>query len=315
MCKNLFLIISRTGGRYDPGDFEHIGNLVAKKAPDIHVLVVDAKASADQVPEEVWQHPTLTIAFQHMRGFKPRRGHLMFARPIEKLDQADFLNRMGVEVPHSTIYDPGMSLPAEMWGDLVILKPSDLRLTSHGGVTLYRREKLERMRLEDFPAEHLIHKSPMIVQRYVYTGTQPDKYRALTFCGEPLYVQYAILTQAVPNPTASDAEIEAAVVSTGAGERMYYHGDYPEILEFARRAASAFPGRPLLGIDIIKDHKTGKLYVLEVNAGGNVWHFSSRMWAERRRTLPEIGRQMREQLGAFETAANTLIRTTRQMAN
>ena len=33
----------------------------------------------------------------------------------------------------------------------------------------------------------------------------------------------------------------------------------------------------LLGIDIVRDAFTGRLYVLEVNSGGYVWHFTSRM--------------------------------------
>ena len=63
----------------------------------------------------------------------------------------------------------------------------------------------------------------------------------------------------------------------------------------------------LLGIDVVRDIASGKSWVLEVNAGGNVWHFSSPGWAERRRLFPEVPRLTEQQLAAMtmlETLAN-----------
>ena len=37
------------------------------------------------------------------------------------------------------------------------------------------------------------------------------------------------------------------------------------------KIAEAFPGLPLLGIDIVKHSETGELFALEVNGGGNTW--------------------------------------------
>ena len=49
----------------------------------------------------------------------------------------------------------------------------------------------------------------------------------------------------------------------------------PDVLAFAREVHGAFPRKPVLGIDILKRESDGKLFALEVNAGGNVWHLSS----------------------------------------
>ena len=40
--------------------------------------------------------------------------------------------------------------------------------------------------------------------------------------------------------------------------------------------SQALPEIPLQGLDIIKEKATGRLFTLESNPGGNIWHFSSR---------------------------------------
>jgi hypothetical protein len=105
---------------------------------------------------------------------------------------------------------------------------------------------------------------------------------------------------------------------------MLKHED--DTLELARRVHDAFPTIPLLGIDIIREEKTGKLFVIECNAGGNVWHFSSKTNVPLRRILggaslvgakkaEEVARQMHiDQFGAFDRAAEVLVRKTRELA-
>ena len=79
----------------------------------------------------------------------------------------------------------------------------------------------------------------------------------------------------------------------------------PEILDFARRVAGCFPRIPLLGVDILQHHETGELFGLEINAGGNTWHFSSKGATSGR---VAVGREARmEQFGAWEIAVRALI--------
>jgi len=46
-------------------------------------------------------------------------------------------------------------------------------------------------------------------------------------------------------------------------------------MAFAASVHAVFPDMPLLGCDIVREHATGRLHAIEVNAGGNVWHLSS----------------------------------------
>ena len=79
------------------------------------------------------------------------------------------------------------------------------------------------------------------------------------------------------------------------------------MLAIARLAHAAIPEVPLKGCDIIRDAGSGRLYVLEVNPGGNTWHFSSRFLAGiRARNGPDFEAQRIRQFEAFRTAARVL---------
>jgi hypothetical protein len=312
--KNLVIVVHNE--YYDPADFVDIGNRVAKRAPDIRPYVVGATATDSDIPAAVWQWPALTVAFGRSAAFRPRRGAIMCNRQIGKLEQADILRDAGIAVPHCKLFQIGMELDPALWGDFVLLKPESLEHTSHSAdIQLFRRARLAAMKPVDFPANHFALCAPMIVQRFIDTGPNPGKFRALVFCGEVLYLQSAIIAQERPSLNSSNEALEAALVGTsGSVPCHYHHEDRPEIVQLAKRVATAFPGIPLMGVDIIRDVNDGKLYVLEINAGGNVWHFSSPMWAERRKMYPEAARGMHEQYGAFDVAAKALISATRRLA-
>jgi len=310
--KNLILVVR--AGTYDPADFVDIGNRIAARAPDIRVFVVDDAAAAD-LPAAVWGSPTLSVSIRRPQQFQARRGPLLCNRPIDKRQQTAMMQRLGVRTLHCAEFAPGMDLPHGQFGDMVILKPADLPHTSHGqAIQLLRRGRLAAMRLEDFAADHAVRKMPLLVQRFVDTGAKPAKYRALTLFGEILYCQKVELLQERPALDAPDREIERAVIDTNGGDRVYTSCGDSDVLEFARTTATAFGGLPLLGIDIIRDTADGTLYALEVNAGGNVWHFSSPYWADLRAKHPRAAREMQEQFGAFDVAARSLIQATRRMA-
>ena len=48
-----------------------------------------------------------------------------------------------------------------------------------------------------------------------------------------------------------------------------------EIISLGQNAHRAFPECPVIGVDIIRESQSGRLYVLEANPHGDVWHFSS----------------------------------------
>ena len=78
--------------------------------------------------------------------------------------------------------------------------------------------------------------------------------------------------------------------------------------------ATCFPSIPLLGIDILRDTK-GRLFVIEINAGRNTWHYSSKAWAEHRRTNPGCYVRLRTQFSAFDVVARRLCEAVQAQAS
>ena len=76
-----------------------------------------------------------------------------------------------------------------------------------------------------------------------------------------------------------------SIVSSGKGCVFRLCAD-AEILAFAQRAHRAFPQIPLIGVDVLRNADTGQLVVIEINAVGYTWHFSS-----------PIGRKIQQDFG------------------
>jgi hypothetical protein len=117
------------------------------------------------------------------------------------------------------------------------------------------------------------------VQRFVYTGPWPVSYRVTTLFGQCLFALKVEANHDRP-PLAGPGEFSRnpglSVVSNSKGCTFCFEND-AEIIRFGEEAHRAFPNIPLLGVDIVRDASDGKLYVLEVNASGFVWHFTSRL--------------------------------------
>ena len=156
----------------------------------------------------------------------------------------------------------------------------------------------------------------MLVQQFINTGDRIAYYRALTLFGEPLNVNLGRAASERIDLDAPDEVIERAVVATQTVEKEKYLVSDPDVITLARAAHAAIPEVPLKGTDIVRDAKTGALYVLEVNAGGNTWHFSSdHLAAIRQANGPEFERRRLEQFDALRTAARVLAEKTRAEAD
>jgi hypothetical protein len=322
------LIIIHRGPEYAQ-DFTEIAQKIA--AIDTTVAVYCADYRATQVmPENAWELPTLTVALTD--GFKAdiRRGTVLVNQSIHKPGQHRIFVQSGIPTPPAMRFVPGMKIDPIMFGEHVVIKPTSPAMASYGrGIQLFRRRKLETMMIEDFPADHLIHRdrNGYLVQRFVDTGPHLPLYRVVTLLGTPLYMWLG--REKVPRPQRgeSDTEIESYRITSNNGNfREIVLEVEDEILDLATRVGLAFPSIPLLGIDIIRDCRTGKLFVLECNPGGNVWHFSSRLGAGVRQRLggltlvgakkaEVIGRRkLIDQIGAFDRSAEILVRKACDMA-
>ena len=101
-----------------------------------------------------------------------------------------------------------------------------------------------------------------------------------------------------------------SICSSGHGCNVEMCHD-SEIISFGEQAHRAFPKRPLLGIDVVREEKTGKLYVIEVNSCGQVWHFSSELG---RGIQQDFNLDFESQFDGIRKAADILIEQTRLLA-
>jgi hypothetical protein len=152
----------------------------------------------------------------------------------------------------------------------------------------------------------------MIVQHFIDTGDHITVCRVLTLFGEPLYSLADRATAPRVALDASDEDIEAAPIASQLATTTEGYFVYERrVLDLARAAHEAVPNVPLKGIDILQEAGTGDLYVLELNCGGNTWHFSSaQQAAERKRSGGDFEKRRHLQFDAFRTAARVLAART-----
>jgi hypothetical protein len=286
-------------------DIEAIAKNMSAIAPEIKFLGVMKDQSADVISPAEWSRPTLTFSFGPVRHFIPPRGPVYENRFVSKLDQFRAFRRLGVPTPHTAAYRHGMDLNPADWGPFVILKPSDPANMSNGlYLQVFRTVALSGRQL---PHDHPSRRLRMLVQQWIDTGEKLTAYRCLTLFGAVLYLTQTQRTEARPSLDSPDNIIEAMPAESDRGQTTRARDR--SLMEFAPRMAEAFPRHSILGCDILREHSTGRLYALEVNGGGNVWHFSSPRtapWRTFEKTL-----SLRTEFSSFEIAAEVLARKTR----
>lgn len=314
--RNLILITSP--GRQDPKDFEEIAERVRKFDRYIKVFVITTKNTSDDIKREDWRNPTLTVTLGTMGSFRPKRGRFFYNRQISKERQAELFASEGIRTPRTIAYRAGMVLDEDEWGAVVVVKYSNLKQTSQGQSAFL----VQLNHLNDFsplsdPLKERIKSDGVLVQEFVPTGDYPTSYRAGTFLGRIIHMMKKRSNIAIPDMTTSSLEemnIDSNHESPGESDfaaRELVVDD--EIVAFASRIAGIFPGLPLLGIDIVRHSKTGELFALEINGGGNTWQFSSRHAAPGRLVISKEERV--KQFDAWNTCARVLVEKTRSYAS
>lgn len=320
------LILLHRGPEYER-DFGEIAEKVYARDEDITVYLLSG--AAEELPSQIWQRPTLTVALSGKFRTQIKRGIVLSNRKISKLGQAKRAREGGIVVPPILPFTFGMKLDPIAFGSFVILKP--MSINSKGlGVQLFRRNRVEKLGPKDFAPDHPIHRDRegYLVQKFIDTGEFPSWNRVISFFGRPIYAVHGTLLQPRPDLSSSDAILEAATVAIQGATRQREWRVEGDIMDMAKEVGRVFGEIPLLAIDILRDVHTRKLYFLECNPGGNTWHFSSNQAgginlrlqlgeAEKhgeKRAL-ELGRQrMIEQFDAFNAIAEVLVEKTHLLA-
>ena len=308
---NLLIIIDPT--LLDPKDFSEIGELIKAKNNKIFVYILSGHFPVDQVATINWHLPTFSIGINGQGHCIPKRGPYFFNHAINKFQQIEAMKRSKIRVPNSKVYVATDIYSESDWGDYVIVKSGRIAGSSDGETAhLTPTRYLSAPEKLDEPVRSLLRNSDTIIQEFIPTGKNPTAHRIPTLLGRPLYHFKTQSTWVLPqldplipkthifDSNREDDDDKIARVCSLISD--------PQALALAQKIAKEFANVPLLGIDLVKSERTGDYYALEVNAGGNTWHFSSPMESDNRN---QVSREERiNQFGAWTISAQVLIEKT-----
>ena len=245
--------------------------------------------------------PTTIISFLPLRRFIPSWGTIWQQEWLGKIKECELLDQAGIPVPKWRAVYPDAEPDLAGFRDFVVVKPNRGAYGAH--VRVMRRGKVLWQPLsvrEKPPSEALI------AQEYIHTGPWPTSYRVATVFGEPVYA-WRVVADRSRNPFDTSQHGSAffdgrSIVASGQG--CTFDTEVPEdVIELARRSHAAFQTIPLLGIDIVREHATGKLFVLEANAIGWTLHLTS---ATGKRIQQEFNLDLSVQFGGAKAIARGL---------
>lgn len=285
---NLILVHQQT--KQDRADYEEIARRV-----DVEVFIVDTKDSGLREARFDPQAPTLTVSPMPIKKFVPPRGALCQGFEHPKSEQYERLSRLGLPVPRWVSISPGLSLDAREWGPYVVVKPD---LGRKGAEIFIKRTGRVRHRAPAF-----------LAQQFIYTGRWPANYRVVTLFGRALMSWRCEADHRyVPLESRWDFKARGGItVVSNKKDSRYSLAFEADVISLAERAHAAFPERPLLGTDIVRDADSGELYLIECNPRGDAWLISSVMG---RMIEQANGLDFAAQFGALDIAAEALARET-----
>jgi hypothetical protein len=302
------LLIVQTVHLQDPSDWIAVKQRIERTAPDIEVRI--ATNGQPNSTTASWQvrRPSLIFSPVVLFGFAPRGGTLYCGYPYDKHEQARRLGLIGVPTPRTETLSPASSLDPREWGDYVIVKPS--RLNNGTGVKLVRTVDVSA-RFEELTA---IAPDRYLVQPFIDHSEDgyPTEYRVLNMFGRALYCARNRWGNRRP-PLAEIATDEHGVIASNdkhMGDRVRAICNDLDVVALGERVHRAFPECPVIGVDIIREQQTGRLWVLEANPHGAVWHLSSSL-----SKTPEHKQELYAQFNALDRAADLLIQKTRAEAS
>jgi hypothetical protein len=302
------LILVAESRHMDPADFERIAERIRAMSDTIEVFIVENGSLNMRIARRAADRPTLVACPAPLDMFRPRRGRIFAGQWIGKIEEFKRMKAAGLPVPAWRAVTPGTMMSAEEWGPRVVVKPS------YGGqnrdITLMPPSQVGFIHPKNLADDHRGKLGAMIAQTFIDTGPLLPEYRVLCLLGEPLYA----IELKSRTPAASDWPpklAEPVNLSAFLKERAITFTSEPDVLALARRVHAAMPEVATTGCDIIREAKSGKLFVMEANCKGLSWHLSSALG---RRQQAESGLNFFDQFGAIEVAARVLVERTRELA-
>ena len=286
-------------------DLRAIGGEIAKRDPTVLWSPVEYRQDHRSVEFRQRSLPAMLLEFHaaHPPMLPQFKGPRFTCKPVHKATQLKMLEQAGLPVPPWTRLTPRTEIDPGIFGEFLIIKPTEDRARLGRGVTL--------IRTADFPAYRDRHaatytgeeRSPPLVQQFVNTGDNPRHYRVITFMGR--IVHSAALENTAKTPfLAPMKELNLTQgVASNSGERRGWLFEDGEIFDLAKKVAPVFDSL-VIGADFVRSAKTGELFVLEANMG-NIWLFSSDLGKAARTRLGVEAVQ--QQHDVFGTVAEAVI--------
>lgn len=200
-----------------------------------------------------------------------------------------------------------MRFDEALWGPFLVIKP----VNGHKGrgISLMRTKDVRWVDTTALPPDHPRHRKKLLAQRFVDTGPFVKSTRVMMVAGRPVYSATSTAVEARGDLLTSDA-VEMDIAANGV-ERVVTLNEDQEIIDLAKSIYSKLPHLPSMGIDIVREHGTGKLFALEYNSKGGTWHISSDFGIKQQRTH---GLDYKSQFNALDTITDALIEVTRKRA-
>jgi hypothetical protein len=290
-------------------DWLSVKERIGRKAPDIEVRIATNRAPNSVTRRWQGSRPSLVFSPHVLFEYRPNGGTVYAGQSFSKLEQIKLLSRQGLPVPFTATLTRDLVMDPAQWGRYVIAKPIDGGKGQ--GVYLVQTTDLSTR----YSELTLNDTRTMVIQPYIEHSENgcPTSYRVLTLFGRVLYSARNSWAVARP-PLEEIAANPNGIIASNDGSfgRLRTVWNDPEIIALGEQAASAFPECPVLGVDVVRDVETNKLYILEVNPAGRVWHFSSPLAMNR--FTAEYRADLYAQFGALDRTAELLIDKTRKEA-
>lgn len=303
------LVILHTPGNEEVSDWVAVRDLIAARAPDIDARIAGNHLRNPSIEEWQASRPSLVFSACPPWRYIARAGKVYAGKPLSKLEENERLVEAGIPTPTTTRLRRGLVLDPDQWGQYLVFKPAS---GSFGrDVQVVAREEYEPL-INDFLDTR---DGTFIVQPFIehtdHRG-RPTTHRVLTLFGKALYAirsSWAEARAPLPDVIRNDGKVAANDATTPRERELL---DDEEIIALGELAAGAVPEIPVLGVDIIRETGTGRLYVLELNSAGTVWHFSS--GTARERYAASFRKKLYGQFDALNRVAELLVEKTRAEA-
>lgn len=289
-------------------DFRSIAKKIRKIDPYIDVLIFSVSVNSDQIPSHFLKQPLLAIYLVEPppEDFENSFPMLVVKKMNKYEEYVHFKKHNLPSLPIEPFY-LGMTLDPLIYGEYVVLKPQNMQSTGKD-VNMVPTKLISTLKISDFPEGHLIHNDDYYVQKFLRTSYKPVHHRVTVFIDEVILSSKTILNSDYPPPSESLKDrLKKTIAANDTANRQVWLFKDESINQFALDVAKTFPKNVLFGLDILKEEETGKLYILETNIGGNVWHFSSDAGKVYRNDLG--GRKpLITQYNALDRVAETIVR-------